>query len=61
MKSESDFEKVICEFCDCEREADLFDEELNAWLCEIHANACTNQTGYCNQQCILGYGCDGSC
>lgn len=54
-------EQHVCEFCNCTNEANIYDEELEAWLCEEHDGGEGNSTGYCNQSCQLGYGCDGSC
>ncbi len=54
-------ENETCEFCGCNNVATHFDEELQAWLCDEHEGGRGNSTGYCNQSCQLGYGCDGSC
>jgi hypothetical protein len=51
----------VCEFCDCLEEATVYNESLEAWLCEKHEDGRENHTGYCNQSCLLGYGCDGCC
>jgi len=50
-----------CEFCDCEEEGTVYEEFLQAWLCEKHAEGYSNSTGYCSRDCQLGYGCTGSC
>jgi len=50
-----------CEYQNCERTGVTFDESLQAWLCEEHEDTPCNSTGYCNRECQLGYGCDGSC
>ena len=55
----SNDENNICEFCDCTETATYFDKELECWLCDDHYG--DNCTGYCNRDCQLGYGCDGSC
>ena len=57
MKSE----EHICEFCNCEEIATVYDEELEVFLCEEHSNTVENHTGYCSPDCQLGYGCDHSC
>lgn len=57
MKSE----EHICEFCNCEEIAIIYDEELEVWLCEEHSNMIENTSGYCSPDCQLGYGCDQSC
>jgi hypothetical protein len=53
-------ENNICEFCDCTETATHFDESLQAWLCDEHEGAGVS-AGYCTTDCMLGYGCDGSC
>lgn len=50
-----------CEYCNCEKEATVYDKELEAWLCEEHRDTYNNETGYCGRNCQLGYGCDQSC
>ena len=51
----------ICEYCDCMNKASIYDENLEAWLCETHAYSTYNFTGYCSKECQLGYGCDQTC
>lgn len=51
----------ICEYCDCCKEATVYDEELQAWLCEEHYYSVYNSTGFCSRDCMLGHGCDESC
>lgn len=57
----SNDENNVCEFCDCTETATHFDESLQSWLCDEHEGGHGNSTGYCNRDCQLGYGCDGSC
>ena len=54
-------ENNMCEYCNCNREAIVFDEETKAWVCAEHSYIMQDSTGYCSQSCMLGYGCDGSC
>lgn len=54
-------EKQLCEYCDCENEATIYDDNLDAYLCDEHDGGDINATGYCSRSCLLGYGCDDSC
>lgn len=53
----------VCEYNDCYEDATVDDEVggHSTWLCERHSHCWTNSSGYCNRNCQLGYGCDGSC
>ncbi len=53
--------KHMCEFADCEKEAEFWNKDLQAWLCAECDEKDHNPTGYCSQSCGLGYGCDQSC
>ena len=61
MSNEENNVNETCDFCDCNETATHFDEELECWLCDEHESGRGNITGYCNRDCQLGYGCDGSC
>lgn len=50
-----------CEYCGCLDQGTVWDEDLEAWLCDKHMNMVEDRTGYCPRDCQLGYGCDESC
>lgn len=54
-------ENACCEYCECENEGTIFDEDLKAWICEKHVDMVYDSSGYCSRDCQLGYGCDDSC
>lgn len=51
----------ICEYDDCTQEATVYDDSIKAWLCPAHEHTVYDFTDYCSRNCMLGYGCDGSC
>ncbi len=61
MSNQFNSDHTCCEYRDCEKEGNVFDDNLNAWLCNDHQDSPSNSTGYCPRDCQLGHGCDGSC
>lgn len=59
--SRYNFDNAKCEYGDCEATGIYLNEHLEAWLCEDHTDSPDDSTGYCNRECQLGHGCDGSC
>jgi ribosomal protein S14 len=54
----------MCEYNECENPGTPREVwQHTFYLCEECENkVCDgNQSGYCSMNCILGYGCDGSC
>lgn len=57
--------EIPCDYCKCANLAKYTVEYIQGFsfsLCEEHQYCFENNpTGYCNYNCMLNYGCDGSC